>query len=61
MDNVGFSWRPADYRPSDARARQSRARRRSVGCDREEPRPLREVLGEGFTLLCFYVHDWSPT
>jgi hypothetical protein len=28
---------------------------------REEPRPLREVLGEGFTLLCFYVHDWSPT
>ena len=28
---------------------------------REEPRPLREVLGEGHTLLCFYVHDWSPT
>ena len=28
---------------------------------REEPRPLREVLGFGFSLLCFYVHDWSPT
>jgi len=28
---------------------------------REEPRPLREVLGDGLTLLCFYVHDWSPT
>ncbi len=28
---------------------------------REEPRPLREVLGEGWALLCFYVHDWSPT
>jgi hypothetical protein len=27
---------------------------------REEPRPLREVLGEGLTLLCFYLHDWSP-
>jgi hypothetical protein len=28
---------------------------------REEARPLREVLGEGLTLLCFYVWDWSPT
>jgi len=28
---------------------------------REEARPLRDVLGEGWTLLCFYVHDWSPT
>jgi hypothetical protein len=27
---------------------------------REDPRPLREVLGEGLTLLCFYLHDWSP-
>ena len=28
---------------------------------REEARPLREVLGEGWTLLCFYLYDWSPT
>ena len=28
---------------------------------REEPRPLRELLGSGLTLLCFYVYDWSPT
>ncbi len=28
---------------------------------REDPRPLREVLGGVLTLLCFYVHDWSPT
>jgi hypothetical protein len=28
---------------------------------REEARPLREVLGTGLSLLCFYVHDWSPT
>jgi hypothetical protein len=28
---------------------------------REGARPLREVLGEGLTLLCFYVYDWSPT
>lgn len=28
---------------------------------REEARPLREVLGQGLSLLCFYVHDWSPT
>jgi hypothetical protein len=27
---------------------------------REEPKPLREVLGAGLTLLCFYLHDWSP-
>jgi hypothetical protein len=26
---------------------------------REEARPLREVLGAGLTLLCFYVHNWS--
>ena len=28
---------------------------------REEARPLAEVLGAGLALLCFYVHDWSPT
>jgi hypothetical protein len=28
---------------------------------REESRPLRQVLGAGLTLLCFYVWDWSPT
>jgi hypothetical protein len=28
---------------------------------REEPKPLLEVLGEGRTLLCFYLYDWSPT
>jgi hypothetical protein len=28
---------------------------------REEARPLREVLGDGLSLLCFYVWDWSPT
>lgn len=28
---------------------------------REEPRPLRQVLGAGLTLLCFYLYDWSPT
>jgi len=28
---------------------------------REEAQPLREVLGHGLTLLCFYVYDWSPT
>jgi hypothetical protein len=28
---------------------------------REEARALREVLGEGLALLCFYVYDWSPT
>jgi hypothetical protein len=28
---------------------------------REEPRPLRQVLGAGLTLLCFYLWDWSPT
>ena len=28
---------------------------------REEPRPLGDVLGDGLALLCFYVHDWSPT
>jgi peroxiredoxin len=27
---------------------------------REESKPLREVLGQGLTLLCFYLHDWSP-
>jgi hypothetical protein len=27
---------------------------------REEPRPLRQVLGVGLTLLCFYLYDWSP-
>ena len=28
---------------------------------REEARPLHEVLGEGWTLLCFYIYDWSTT
>lgn len=28
---------------------------------REEARPLKQVLGAGLTLLCFYVYDWSPT
>ena len=27
---------------------------------REEPRPLRDVLGPGLALLCFYYFDWSP-
>ena len=28
---------------------------------REEPTPLRDLLGAGWTLLCFYLSDWSPT
>jgi len=28
---------------------------------REEARALREVLGAGYALLCFYLWDWSPT
>jgi hypothetical protein len=28
---------------------------------REEAQPLRAVLGDGWTLLCFYLYDWSPT
>ncbi len=28
---------------------------------REESRELRDVLGVGASLLCFYVWDWSPT
>jgi hypothetical protein len=28
---------------------------------REEALPLREVLGPGLSLLCFYLWDWSPT
>lgn len=28
---------------------------------REEAKPLRDVLGDGLALLCFYLHDWSPT
>ena len=27
---------------------------------REEARPLKDVLGAGYALLCFYVYDWSP-
>lgn len=27
----------------------------------EDPSPLREVLGNGLLLLCFYLFDWSPT
>ena len=28
---------------------------------REEPVSLKGVLGAGFSLLCFYLHDWSTT
>jgi len=28
---------------------------------REEALPLADLLGDGLVLLCFYVHDWSPT
>jgi hypothetical protein len=28
---------------------------------REEARPLKEILGDGLALLCFYLYDWSPT
>ncbi len=28
---------------------------------REQPRPLEEILGPGWSLLLFYLHDWSPT
>jgi glutaredoxin-dependent peroxiredoxin len=28
---------------------------------RDEPSSLREVLGTGLALLCFYLWDWSPT
>ena len=28
---------------------------------REESRPLKQVLGAGHALLCFYLWDWSPT
>ena len=28
---------------------------------REEARSLREVLGAGLSLLCFYLYDWSTT
>ena len=31
------------------------------GGPREESRPLSDVLGDGLTLLCFYLYDWSPT
>lgn len=27
----------------------------------EDARALRDVLGEGLSLLCIYVYDWSPT
>ena len=27
----------------------------------EDPCSLREVLGAGLSLLCFYLWDWSPT
>ena len=26
---------------------------------REEAQPLKDVLGGGWTLLCFYLYDWS--
>ena len=28
---------------------------------REGPTPLRQALGDGLVLLCFYLWDWSPT
>ena len=28
---------------------------------RKGPERLGDVLGEGLTLLCFYLWDWSPT
>ena len=28
---------------------------------RQSPERLRAVLGDGLTLLCFYLWDWSPT
>lgn len=28
---------------------------------REEPISLKQVLGAGYALLCFYLWDWSPT
>ena len=28
---------------------------------REEAQPLRDILGEGWALLCFYLWDWSTT
>ena len=28
---------------------------------REDARPLKDVLGRGLSLLCFYLWDWSPT
>lgn len=27
---------------------------------RKEAQGLKDVLGNGWTLLCFYVYDWSP-
>jgi hypothetical protein len=27
----------------------------------EDARLLRDVLGDGLSLLCVYVFDWSPT
>jgi peroxiredoxin len=27
---------------------------------REDARSLKDVLGGGLSLLCFYVYDWSP-
>ena len=26
-----------------------------------EPTSLRDALGDGLVLLCFYMWDWSPT
>jgi hypothetical protein len=28
---------------------------------REEAKPLTEILGPGFSLLAFYLYDWSTT
>jgi hypothetical protein len=28
---------------------------------RQSPQPLSDVLGDGLTLLAFYLWDWSPT
>jgi hypothetical protein len=27
----------------------------------EAPVPIAQALGEGLSLLCFYLWDWSPT
>ena len=31
------------------------------GAPDEKPTQLRDALGDGLVLLCFYLWDWSPT